>query len=117
MLQVYKTVEFFAVGKDTILMLLPIEINVELHLVVIHNSVERLNPHWVNIPVQDDPLGCIALDVSQSPHDPGELAIRPLLGSRNHIPEQLIVGHCFWIQVPTLRFLLIHQFVRVEQCL
>lgn len=44
------------------------------NLVVIHDSVERLNPHWVYVPIQDNPLGAIMSDVGQVPHYGGEKA-------------------------------------------
>lgn len=46
------------------------------YLVVIHDRVERLNPHGVYVPVQDNPLGTIVGDVGQVPHDGGEQAWR-----------------------------------------
>lgn len=39
------------------------------YLVVIHDRVERLNPHGVYVPVQDNPLGTVVGDVGQVPHD------------------------------------------------
>ena len=45
---------------------------VQLNLVVIHDSVERLNPHGVDVSIQDDPLGAVIAEVGQVPHDAGE---------------------------------------------
>lgn len=39
------------------------------YLVVVHDRVERLNPHGVYVPVEDNPLGTVVRDVGQVPHD------------------------------------------------
>ena len=44
------------------------------HLVVIHDSVEGLDPHGVNVPIQHDPLGEVGRHVGQVTHDGGEKA-------------------------------------------
>lgn len=44
------------------------------HLVVVHNSVERLDPHGVYVSIEHDPLGAVVSDVGQVPHDGGEEA-------------------------------------------
>lgn len=40
-----------------------------VYLVVIHDCVERLNPHGVYVSIQDNPLGPVVCDVGQVPHD------------------------------------------------
>ena len=45
-----------------------------MNLVVIHDGVERFDPHRVYVPIQDDPLGAIMSDVGQVPHYGGEKA-------------------------------------------
>lgn len=44
------------------------------HLVVIHDCVEWLDPHRVDVSVQNDPLGSIVADISQFTHNVGEEA-------------------------------------------
>ena len=42
-----------------------------IYLVVIHDGVERLNPHWVNISIQNNPLGVVTGEVSHVSHQDG----------------------------------------------
>ena len=50
-------------GADVGISLLP------WYLVVIHDSVQRLNPHWIYVTIQYNPLGPIVGDVGKLPHD------------------------------------------------
>lgn len=59
------------------------------YLVVIHDSVERLDPHGVDVPIQHDPLGAIVSDVGQVPHDRGEEACREPVGPHVAMSEGL----------------------------
>ena len=43
-------------------------------LVVIHDCVEGLDPHGVNVPVQHDPLGVVISQVGEVSHNGGEQA-------------------------------------------
>lgn len=51
------------------------------HLVIIHDGIERFDPHWVNISIKYDPLGMIISQVRHVSHDTGEQTILPLPGS------------------------------------
>ena len=61
-------------------------------LVVIHDCVEGLDPHGVNVPVQHDPLGVAISQVGEVSHNGGEQAweeehsVQP-----QHPPVQLLV--------------------------
>lgn len=44
------------------------------HLVVIHDCVEWFNPHWIDVSVQNNPLGSTVADIGQFAHDAGEEA-------------------------------------------
>lgn len=46
--------------------------NMHTDLIVIHNGVEGLNPHRVNIPVQNNPFGSIVGHWGQLSHGRGE---------------------------------------------
>lgn len=50
------------------------------YLVVIHDSVEWLNPHRINVSVQDDPLGVFSWQVGLLPHDHGKQPWKPSFG-------------------------------------
>ena len=39
------------------------------YLVVVHDGVEGLDPHGVDVTVQHDPLGAVTRHVTQVPHD------------------------------------------------
>lgn len=41
----------------------------ELYLVIVHYCVQRLNPHWIDIAIQHNPLGPGVADVGQLTHD------------------------------------------------
>lgn len=41
-------------------------------LIVIHNCVERLDPHRVNVPIKNNPFGPIMCDGGQLSHGGGE---------------------------------------------
>ena len=43
-------------------------------LVVIHDCVEGLDPHGVNVPVQHDPLGVVISQIGEVSHHGGEQA-------------------------------------------
>ena len=60
------------------------------HLVVIHDRVERLDPHRINVPVQHNPLGRVAGEVGQVPHDGGEEAVLPLPRGRVDEAKELV---------------------------
>ena len=62
-------------------------------LVVIHDRVERFDPHGVDVAVQENPLGPLALQVGDVAHDAAEQAILPLPCRRVDNPVQLVVGN------------------------
>lgn len=41
-------------------------------LVVIHDGIERLDPHWVNVSIQHYPLGVVSSHVGHVSHDVGK---------------------------------------------
>ena len=42
---------------------------ISLHLVVIHDSVEGLDPHGVNVSIQNNPFWVVSINVGQITHD------------------------------------------------
>jgi len=67
------------------------------HFVVIHDSVERLNPLWIDITIQDDPLLGVACLVWGDAlvhifHDDREYTILPLVGLGVHESVELVCG-------------------------
>lgn len=72
------------------------------HLVVIHDSVEGLDPLWINITIEDDPLIFVlwlvrAIVLVHVSHDDRQDTIFPFLRFRVHATEQLIGGNSLWI--------------------
>ena len=47
-----------------------------------HDCVEGLDPHGVDVAVEDDPLGTVGGEVGLVAHDGGEEAVLPLPGAR-----------------------------------
>lgn len=47
---------------------------VSTYLVVVHERVEGLDPHGVDVAIQDDPLGSVASHVGLVAHQAGEKA-------------------------------------------
>ncbi len=35
----------------------------------LHDSVQRFNPHWIDISVKDDPFWTVGCEISLIPHD------------------------------------------------
>ena len=48
-------------------------------LVVIHDSVQGLDPHWIDVAIKKDPLGSVSLQVGNVPHDARKQPVLPLL--------------------------------------
>ena len=48
-------------------------------LVVIHDGVQGLNPHRIDVAIEENPLGSFALEVRNVPHDARKQAVLPLL--------------------------------------
>ena len=42
------------------------------YLVVVHDGVQRFDPHWINITVKYNPFRAVIIDRSQITHDSGE---------------------------------------------
>ena len=84
-------------------------------LVVIHDSVETLNPHWINVPIQDNPLWAISRQVGSVSHDVGEQSIFPLSGGRVDDSIELIICNSLWVEVCVDRLPLL-VLVGLEQC-
>ena len=75
-------------------------------LVVVHHGVEGLDPHGVNVPVQDNPLRPLLAEVAEVPHDAGEQAVLPLPGGGVDDPVQLVVGDGLGVEICVGRLLL-----------
>jgi len=69
------------------------------HLIVIHDSVERLYPHWVDVAVENDPLRSVVRHVRQIAHDARKESVLPFSGRRVDDAEQLVVGHCLRVEI------------------
>ena len=48
-------------------------------LVVIHDGVEGLDPHRIDVAIEENPLGSFSLEVRNVPHDARKEAVLPLL--------------------------------------
>ena len=48
-------------------------------LVVIHDGVQGLNPHRIDVAIEKNPLWSISLEVGDVPHDARKQAVLPLL--------------------------------------
>ena len=69
------------------------------YLVVVHDSVERLNPHWVNVSIQHNPLWVVIGEVGHVSHDGGEQAVLPLSCGWVDEAKQLICGDGLGVDV------------------
>ena len=44
----------------------------KLYLIIVHDSVQGLDPHGVNVSIENNPLGAVVIDVRKISHDGGE---------------------------------------------
>jgi hypothetical protein len=58
----------------------------------VHDSVERLDPHWVNVSVQDYPFRSLCCQVGLVSHYDRKETVLPLSGGRIDDAVQFIVG-------------------------
>ena len=70
-----------------------------IHLVFLHDSVERFNPHWIDISIQDNPFWSFSGDVCLVSHDDGKESIFPFTGGRVDDAVQLIICHCLFVSI------------------
>ena len=68
------------------------------HLVVIHDGVKGLNPSWLDISIEDNPLVLVTglesvLGLVHVSHNDREKSILPLLGLWIHVSIKLIRGY------------------------
>ena len=64
-----------------------------------HDCVEGLDPHGVDVAVEDDPLGTVGGEVGLVSHDGGEEAVFPLPRRRVDDAVELVVGHGLRVEV------------------
>ena len=69
------------------------------YLIVIHYCIEGLDPHWVNVSIQHNPLGVIIGEVGHVPHDGGEQAILPLTRGWIDEAKEFVCGNGLGIDV------------------
>ena len=86
------------------------------NLVVIHDSVEGLDPHGINVPIQNNPLWTISREVCCVPHDVGEESILPLSCGWIDDAIQLIIGDCLGVEV-CVHWLLLLVLISFDQSL
>ena len=84
------------------------------NLVVVHDGVEGLNPHGINVTIQDNPFGSVSRDVSQVSHDSREETVFPFTSRRVDDTEQLVISHSFGIEILG-HWLLLHVLVGLEE--
>jgi hypothetical protein len=62
------------------------------NLIIVHNRVQTLNPHRINITIQYNPLRAICLNIRLISHDVGEQAVLPLTSYSDTSTLQLVSG-------------------------
>ena len=79
-----------------------------------HDGVEGLDPHGIDVAVEDDPLGTVGGEVGLVSHDGGEEAVFPLPRRRVDDAVELVVGHGLRVEVVE-HGLLLQVLVSAEQ--
>ena len=74
--------------------------SIHWYLIIVHDSVERLDPHWINVPVQYDPLWTVTGQVGHVTHYDGEQAVLPLSGG--WVDEAIQLVGCDGLRVNVL---------------
>ena len=67
--------------------------------VVVHDRIQRFDPHRIDITIEHDPFRSIRCQIGQVSHDGGEESVLPFSRCRVDDAEQFVVCHRFWIQI------------------
>ena len=86
----------------------------EWHLVVVHDSVHRLDPLGVNVAIQHHPLWLVVGLRGEFAHDLGDDAIVRLLGHWVHVAVELVGGDGLRVERIELRLAAAHLEVRLR---
>ena len=120
----FLAVEIFRLSCDefsilTFLTLKSNQSNSMTHFIVIHDCIQWLNPHRVNVTIKHNPLGRITRNIRHISHDDREQSIFPLTSSRVDDSKQLVISHSFRVQIhkDCLLFLLLVHVVQTSQYL